>query len=130
MRTSRLQRIALLSERNEARAQACEALVTSSNMAWTILRPSWFMHFNDGGFVEGVIAGTVSVPDSGAAEPFVDLDDVAMWQWQRSSKTIRKVYEITGPDLLTWDEAVAHIAKVTDRVCNSPAAALKNSNTP
>ena len=34
-------------------------------------------NFDEGGFLDGVLAGEVSVPSSGAAEPFVDLDDVA-----------------------------------------------------
>lgn len=109
-----LKRLVLLSERNEARAQACESLVTASSMEWTILRPSWFMqNFNEGGFMEGVLAGEVSVPDSGAPEPFVDLDDVAdvAVAALTSDGHVGRVYEITGPQLLTWDEAVGEIAK-------------------
>jgi len=113
-----LKRIVLLSERNEARAQACEDLVTASSLDWTILRPSWFMqNFSEGGFLEAVRAGEVSAPDSGAKEPWVDLEDVAdvavaaLLEEGHSGK----VYEITGRDLLRWDEAVAVIARVSGR---------------
>ncbi|MBY6144797.1 NmrA family transcriptional regulator [Mameliella alba] len=113
-----LRRIVLLSERNEARAQACEQLLMGSSMDWTILRPSWFaQNFSEGGFLDGILAGEVAVPTSGAPEPFVDLEDVAdvaaaaLLEPGHSGK----VYEMTGPELLTWDEAVAEIARVSGR---------------
>ncbi|MEO3415360.1 NAD(P)H-binding protein [Roseovarius sp. CAU 1744] len=113
-----LRRVVLLSERNEARAQACEKLLMDSSLDWTILRPSWFMqNFSEGGFLENVLAGEVSAPDSGAPEPWVDLDDVAdvaVAALLEDGHT-GQVYEITGSDLLTWDEAVARIAAVTGR---------------
>ena len=113
-----LKRVVLLSERNEVRAQACEQLVKDSSLEWTILQPSWFMqNFSEGGFRDGVLAGEVSAPDSGAKEPWVDLDDVAdvavaaMLEDGHTSQ----IYEITGAELLTWTEAVAHIASITSR---------------
>ncbi|MEM6889627.1 MAG: NAD(P)H-binding protein [Pseudomonadota bacterium] len=113
-----LKRVVLLSERNEARARACEDLVKASSLEWTILQPSWFMqNFNEGGFLEAVMEGEVSAPDSGAAEPWVDLDDVAdvavaaLLEDGHAGQT----YEITGAELLTWPEAVAKIAETTGR---------------
>ena len=116
--SSGLKRVVLLSERNEARAQACEQLIIDSSLDWTILRPSWFMqNFNEGGFLEGVLAGEVSVPGSGAPEPFVDLDDVAdvALAALRTDDHLGNIYEITGPDLLTWDQAIAQIAQISQR---------------
>lgn len=113
-----LKRVVLLSERNEARAQACEELLKGSSLEWTILRPSWFMqNFNEGGFLESVLAGEVSAPDSGAKEPWVDLDDVAdvAVAAMLEDGHVGGVYEITGSELLTWAEAVAIIAKTTGR---------------
>lgn len=73
-----MRRIVMLSERNEAGALACKQLVKNSSLDWTILQPSWFMqNFCQGGFLESVLAGEVSAPDSGAREPWVDLEDVA-----------------------------------------------------
>lgn len=113
-----LKRVVLLSERNEARAQACEDLVKASSMEWTILQPSWFMqNFSEGGFLEDVLSGTVSAPDSGAKEPWVDLEDVAdvaiaaLLEDGHAGQT----YTITGSDLLTWAEAVALIADATGK---------------
>ena len=113
-----LQRIVLLSQRNEARAQACEKHVMDSALEWTILRPSWFMqNFDEGGFLESVLAGEVSAPDSGAPEPWVDLDDVAdvavaaMIEAGHSGQ----IYEITGPELLSWQDVVEQISAVTGR---------------
>ena len=113
---SGLKRIVLLSERNEARAQACEQLVRDSSLEWTILQPSWFaQNFSEGGLLEGVLAGEVSVPASGAGEPFVDLEDVADVAFAALTRDghAGKTYEMTGPELLTWDEAVAHVARAS-----------------
>lgn len=113
-----VKRVVLLSERNETNAQACEQLVKDSTLEWTILQPSWFMqNFSEGGFLEGVLAGEVSAPDSGAPEPWVDLEDVADVAVAALLEDghIGQTYEITGSDLLTWAEAVAMIAKVTCR---------------
>lgn len=113
-----LKRIVLLSERNEARAQACEALVKASSLKWTILQPSWFMqNFSEGGFLEDVLSGTVSAPDSGAKEPWVDLEDVADVAVAALLEDghVGQTYEITGSDLLTWAEAVAKIEEATGR---------------
>ncbi|ASP35734.1 NAD(P)H-binding protein [Labrenzia sp. VG12] len=115
---SGLRRIVLLSERNEARAQACEKLLMNSSLEWTILRPSWFMqNFSEGGFLDGVMSGEVSAPDSGFPEPWVDLEDVAdiaVAALLEEGHT-GEVYEITGPELLKWQEAVSHITDVTGR---------------
>ncbi|WP_428526169.1 NAD(P)H-binding protein [Roseibium sp.] len=113
-----LRRMVLLSERNEARAQACEQLLMSSSLEWTILRPSWFMqNFSEGGFLDDVLAGEVSAPDSGAGEPWVDLEDVADVAVAAllDDGHTGEVYEITGRELLTWDQAVRLIASVTGR---------------
>lgn len=113
-----LRRVVLLSQRNESHAEACEQLLKVSSLEWTILKPSWFaQNFSEGGFLEGVLGGEVSVPTSGAGEPFVDLEDVAevavaaLIEEGHTSQT----YEITGPDLITWDEAIARIAEVSER---------------
>ena len=116
--TAGLRRVVMLSERNEARAQACEQVVKDSSLEWTILQPSWFMqNFSEGGFLDGVMAGEVSAPDSGAKEPWVDLEDVADVAVAALLEDghVGQVYEITGSDLLTWEEAVAQIAAVTGR---------------
>ena len=113
-----LRRIVLLSERNEARAQACEQLLKDSSLEWTILQPSWFMlNFSEGGFLPGVLAGEVAVPDSGAPEPFVDLEDVADVAVAALTEDghTGQVYEITGSELLTWDQATAKVARASGR---------------
>lgn len=113
-----LRRVVLLSQRNEARAQACEQLLIDSSLEWTILRPSWFMqNFSEGDLLESVLAGEVAAPDSGAKEPWVDLEDVADVAVAAllEDSHIGKIYEITGVELLTWGEAVAQIASAIGR---------------
>lgn len=113
-----LRRLVLLSARNEANTQACEQLVKDSSLVWTILQPSWFaQNFSEGGFRDSVLAGEVAVPTSGAGEPFVDLEDVADVAVAALTEPGHEgqVYEITGPELLSWDQAVAQIARVSGR---------------
>ncbi|MEM9158489.1 MAG: haloalkane dehalogenase [Verrucomicrobiota bacterium] len=125
---SGLKRIVLLSERNEARAQACEQLVKESSLSWTILQPSWFaQNFSEGGLLNDVLTGTVSVPASGAPEPFVDLEDVTDVAVAALTEDGHegKVYEMTGPESLTWDDAVAQIAQVSGRKVTFNACTAK-----
>lgn len=113
-----LKRLVLLSQRNEIRAEACEDLIKKSSIEWTILKPSWFMqNFSEGELRDGVLTGTVMAPDSGATEPWVDLDDVAdvAVAALMDDKHVSQVYELTGPTSLGWDSAVSLIAEATGR---------------
>lgn len=74
-------------------------------------------NFSEGGFLEGVPAGEVSAPDSGANEPWVDLEDVAdvAVAAPLDGGHVIETYEITGSDMPTWAEAVVVIAEITGR---------------
>ncbi len=74
-------------------------------------------NFSAGRFLDGVLDGEVSAPDSGAGEPRVDIQDVAdvavaaLLEYGH----VGQVREVTGDELLTWEEAIAKIADVTGR---------------
>ena len=108
----------LLSGRGEPEAQRCEAIVRRAALDWTIVRASWFnQNFSENFLVEPVVAGEVALPAGEVAEPFVDADDIA--DVAVAALTSRghagQTYEVTGPRLWTFAEAVGEIAQATGR---------------
>ncbi|MEM9457299.1 MAG: NmrA family transcriptional regulator [Myxococcota bacterium] len=128
-----VRRVVLLSERREPGAAACEALLRESSLEWTILQASWFMeNFSEGGFVEGIEAGLLSVPVHGTREPFVDLDDLADVAVAAllEDRHVGQTYEVTGPELLSFDDAVGRIAQAVGRpVRFEPCSAAEFQDT-
>ncbi len=115
---SGVQHLVLLSGRGEPVASRCEQLVRDSGAEWTLLRASWFsQNFSESYFLEPVLAGAVALPAGKVGEPFVDADDIA--DVAVAALTERRhagqLYELTGPRLWTFAEAIAEIARVTRR---------------
>jgi uncharacterized protein YbjT (DUF2867 family) len=108
----------LLSGRGEPEAQACEQAVINAGADWTILRASWFnQNFSEGYLVDPLREGYVALPVGAVLEPFIDADDiadVAVAALTQETHTGR-LYELTGPRLLTFQEAIEQIAHVTGR---------------
>ncbi len=115
---SGVQRIVLLSGRGEEEAQRCEQAVQESGLEWTIIRASWFnQNFSEAFLVDSVIAGEVVLPVGDILEPFVDADDIADVALAALTEDghVGQLYEVTGPRLLTFKEALAEIGKATGR---------------
>jgi uncharacterized protein YbjT (DUF2867 family) len=113
-----VQKLVLLSGRGEAEAQHCEEVVMDAGVDWTIVRASWFcQNFSEGNFLEPIQAGHVALPAGNVGEPFVDADDIADVAVAALTEAghSKKLYEVTGPRLLTFKEAIAEIAKATGR---------------
>ncbi|MDQ3505424.1 MAG: NmrA family transcriptional regulator, partial [Actinomycetota bacterium] len=111
-------RLVLLSGRGEDAAQRAEQAVQDSGAAWTIVRCSWFnQNFSESVFLGPVLAGQVGLPPDTIPEPFLDADDVADVAVAVLTEEghADQVYELTGPRLLTWAEAVGEIAKASGR---------------
>jgi uncharacterized protein YbjT (DUF2867 family) len=111
-------RLVLLSGRGEPEAQRAEQVLQESGAEWTIVRCSWFsQNFSEGAFVEQVLAGEVALPAGPVPEPFVDAEDIADVAVAALTEDghARRLYELTGPRLLRFDEAIAEIAEATDR---------------
>jgi uncharacterized protein YbjT (DUF2867 family) len=113
-----VRRIVLLSGRGEEEAQRAERALRESGADWTIVRCSWFsQNFSEGFFADAVAAGDVVLPETAVPEPFVDVDDIA----DVAAKALLEdghdgqVYELTGPRLLTFEEAVGEIAAASGR---------------
>lgn len=115
---SGVRKLVLLSGRGEREAQEAEDIVISSGLRWTIVRASWFnQNFSEGSFLDAILAGYVELPAGNIAEPFIDADDIA--DVAVAALTTEghdgKIYEVTGPRLLTFKEAIDEIAKATGK---------------
>jgi uncharacterized protein YbjT (DUF2867 family) len=113
-----VQRLVLLSGRGEEEALRAERIVQASGAEVTVLRCSWFtQNFTEGSFLPDVLSGEVALPVGTVREPFLDADDIA------DAAVIAlledghagRVYELTGPRLMTFHEAVAQIALASGR---------------
>lgn len=113
-----VQKLVLLSGRGEAEAQECEKIVMASPIDWTIVRASWFFqNFSEGYMLEPIMAGHVALPAGEIPEPFIDAEDIAEVAVASITQPghSRKLYEVSGERLLTFNEAVEIIAKETGK---------------
>jgi uncharacterized protein YbjT (DUF2867 family) len=75
-------------------------------------------NFNESFFVEPLRAGEVAFPAAeDVAEPFIDAEDIAdvAVAALTDDRHVGQVYEVTGPRLLSWADAVAEIAQAAGR---------------
>lgn len=126
-----VQKMVLLSGRGEKEAQICEEIVKATAKHWTIVRASWFnQNFSESFFLEPILSGVVALPRAEALEPFTDADDIADVVVESLLHDIHngKTYELTGPQLLTFEQAVAEIAKATNRNITFQSLTLEEYN--
>ncbi len=114
-----VRRLVLLSGRGEDGALASEQALRASGADWTIVRSAFMdQNFDEGFFLEPVRAGEVAFPaDPDLAEPFIDADDIAdvAVAALTGDGHLGQVYEVTGPRLVGWAEAVAEVAAAAGR---------------
>ncbi|MDQ0314024.1 NAD(P)H-binding protein [Amorphus orientalis] len=111
-------RLVLLTGRGEEEAERAEEVLKASGARWTIVRASWFaQNFSENFFADGIAAGEVVFPSHDVGEPFVDADDIAdvVTAALTEDGHVGNLYEVTGPRLLTFPEAVAEIARASGR---------------
>ncbi|MEA3112060.1 MAG: hypothetical protein QOG58_1859 [Caballeronia sp.] len=116
--SSGIRRLVLLSGRGEPEAQRCEDIVRRSGVDWTLLRASWFaQNFSEAHFLEPLRDGELALPVADIGEPFVDADDIADVAVAALTQNGHggQLYELTGPRLVTFAEAVAQIARACGR---------------
>lgn len=111
-----VKRLVLLSGRGEPEAERAEQQLIATSADWTIVRASWFnQNFDEGQFLEMVLAGEVALPVDTVREPFVDCDDIAdvVAAALTDDKHVGQLYEVTGPRLVTFAEVVAEINRAS-----------------
>jgi uncharacterized protein YbjT (DUF2867 family) len=113
-----LRRMVLLSGRGESGAVRAENVLRNSGLGYTVLRAAFFnQNFSEGLMYPGVMGGVLALPAGSRAEPFVDVDDIA--EIAASALTDdrhhNRLYELTGPRLLTFADAVAEISAASGR---------------
>jgi len=113
-----VRRVVLLSGRGEEEAVRAEDLVKASGADWTIVRCAVFaQNFDEGAFVESVRQGALGLHAGEVAEPFLDVDDIAdvVAAALTDDRHIGQLYELTGPRLLTFHDAMAEISAAAGR---------------
>lgn len=115
---SGVRRIVLLSGRGEPQVEASERAVRESGAAYTVLRCAWFnQNFSEGALLEPLRGGELAFPAGAVSEPFLDAEDVADVAVAALTDDAHagQTYELTGPRLLGFGEAVDAIARATGR---------------
>jgi uncharacterized protein YbjT (DUF2867 family) len=113
-----VQRLVLLSGRGEEEAERAERALQDAGAEWTIVRCSWFnQNFSENFILESVLVGEVALPVDGIPEPFVDAEDIADVATAALTESghAGELYELTGPRLVTFAEAVREIADASGR---------------
>jgi uncharacterized protein YbjT (DUF2867 family) len=111
-------RLVLLSGRNEVEAERAEDVVTACGLEWTIVRAAFFaQNFSEGAWLDEVLAGSVALPVRDVQEPFVDADDIAdvVVAALTEDRHLGQLYELTGPRLLSFGDAVAEVGAAAGR---------------
>jgi uncharacterized protein YbjT (DUF2867 family) len=115
---SGVRRLVLLAGRGEPETELGEDAVRESGADLTIVRSTFFaQNFSEDFWRDLVVSGEVALPAGEVPEPFVDADDIAdvAVAALTDERHIGEVYELTGPRLLTFAEAVDEIARATGR---------------
>ena len=113
-----VRRMVLLSGRGEEEAQRAEQALQDTDADWTIVRASWFaQNFSESFLLDAVLAGEVALPAGRTKEPFIDAEDIAdvVVEALTDASHIGQLYEVTGPRLLTFADAIGEIAGASGR---------------
>ncbi|AVI52175.1 NmrA family transcriptional regulator [Pukyongia salina] len=116
-----VKKMVLLSGKGESEAEACENIVINSGIDYTIVRASWFnQNWSESFFLQPILSGEVALPMSDVLIPFVDANDIA-----EVAATVLledsyngEIIEVTGPELITFKDAVRFISKTSNRSLN------------
>lgn len=113
-----LVKVVLLSGRGEEGAQRAEQVLMNSSLEWNVVRASWFaQNFSEGFMLDGILAGELVLPQSSVLEPFIDVDDIAdvAVAALTDDRLKNRLFEVTGPRLMTFADCLAAIAQATGR---------------
>ncbi|WP_033959418.1 SDR family oxidoreductase [Psychroserpens jangbogonensis] len=113
-----VKKLVLLSGKGEREAELCEQVVIHSGLDYTIVRASWFnQNFSESFFLEPILEGFVALPQADVKVPYVDTDDIADVAVVAliNKEHNGKIYQLTGPRVLTFKDVIKDISEVTGR---------------
>lgn len=138
--TDHQERIEVRRGLHEDEAQHAERVVQEADNEWTVVRCAWFsQNFSESHLLEPILSGEFALPAGDVPAPFVDAEDIADVAVVALTEDghAGELYELTGPWLLTFEEAVGEIAEATGREIRSVpifveeyAAALTEQDVP
>ncbi|MBO0915937.1 SDR family oxidoreductase [Streptomyces laculatispora] len=119
--TAGVRRLVLLSSRavdemGDDRLMEAERMVRDAEADWTVVRADWFnQNFDEGIFRQAVLDGTLALPLGECRQTFVDADDIAAVAAAALTEEghAGSTYEVTGPDALSFADALAAIGRAT-----------------
>jgi uncharacterized protein YbjT (DUF2867 family) len=117
-RENGVERLVLLTGRGEHHAERAEKVVRASGVPFTIVRAAWFaQNFSEGALLDPVMSGVLPVPGGDVREPIVDVDDIAEVAVAALTEEghAGKLYELTGPRLMTFAEMAAELSAAMGR---------------
>jgi uncharacterized protein YbjT (DUF2867 family) len=97
---------------------ALQEAVQASSLEWTVLQANNFnQNFSEGDMLPAVLAGELFLPVDDTVEPFIDVEDIAAVAVAVLTEDGHhgKTYELSGPEALTFPEAVHSIAEAAGR---------------
>ncbi|MET9094732.1 NmrA family transcriptional regulator [Streptomyces cyaneofuscatus] len=117
---SGLRRVVLLSGRGEPQAAVAEEALRGAcgEVELTVVRSAFFaQNFSEGALLDSVLGGELVFPAGSAAEPFLDIDDLAdvVVAALTGDGHAGAVYELTGPRSLTFEEAAEELGRAAGR---------------
>ena len=113
-----LKKLVILSGKGEREAELCEEIVMNSGIDYTVVRASWFMqNFSESFFLDPILAGHVALPKAEAQVPYVNANDIAdvVVEALLNDAQNGQIYQLTGPETLTFPEVIETIAKASGR---------------
>ena len=121
-------KLVLLSGRGESHAKTCEEIVRQSGLDFTLVRCAWFaQNFSEGYLRDPILQGMIALPAGQVREPIVDVDDIAevVVAALTNDRHNGKLYEVTGPRLIGFQEAAVELTKATGRAIGYVPITLK-----
>lgn len=115
---SGVRKIVLLSGRGEPQCHPAERAVAESGAAFTVVRCAWFaQNFSEGYLLPSLLQGELAFPGGNVAEPFIDIEDTADVAAAALTSDAHdgRIYELSGPRLMTFAEAVSEISQAVGR---------------
>jgi uncharacterized protein YbjT (DUF2867 family) len=113
-----VQHLVLLSGRGEHHARLGEEVVRASGVDFTIVRAAWFaQNFSEGYLRDPILAGVLPMPGGDIREPIIDIEDISDVAVAALTEDGHrgKLYEVTGPRLMTFAEMADVLGKATGR---------------